>query len=211
MSNQKRSNSNRKSTATKRSTATSYSANKRRKAVNNRKARKQHMPRQNKMVIIICLAILCVGLIFPEVLPEILGASIARIVKWVAIFGILLAILMTRYRKTITEGIGWLYDTVINPYGDWDDDFDDDEDDEDDEDEEYDDEEDDEDEFPQPIRTRAPRRVVEAEDEEEDEDDEAKPQQAFTQEDYELFMQFMALRNAANQQSEADKPKKTKK
>ncbi len=215
MSNQKRSNSTRKSTASKRpAPATSYSAEQRRKSVNRKKkSHKQHMPRQNKMIMLVCLAILCVGLIFPEVIPQIIGSTATRLVKFVAIFGIILAIAMTRYRMTITDGFSWLYEKVINPYDDWDDDdFEDEEDDEDyeDDDDEDEEEEEEEEELPKPIRSRKPRPVVDDEEDDETEEEEA-PQQEFTQEDYELFMKFMAFRNAANQQPEAGKQKKTKK
>ena len=169
------------------------------------KVRKQHMPGQNKLLMLAGLAILCVALIAPEILG-LLGTRVAVIIRWAAVIAVILAIVATRYNMTVTECIGWLIDKLLNRDDDWDDD-----DDEWDDDEEWDDFDEDEGFVDEPrpaVRRRAPAEpapVVE----------EAREVEC-TKENYELFLQFMEFqkaqkKNASAPKSEQPAPKTSKK
>lgn len=158
-------------------------------------ARKQRMPGQNKLLMVVGLAILCVGMIAPEILA-LLGTRVAVIVRWAAVIAIVLAIVATRYNMTASECVSWLIDKLLNREDDWDDDEDEWDDDEDWED--FDDEDNEVVEEPKPaVRRRAPATpapVVEEANE-----------VGYSQEDMELFAQFMAFREA-QRKAQVNKP-----
>ena len=198
MSNKSRSK-NARNTRIQQDTATrkQLEARKRKKVVH-----KQKMPGQNKMFMLIGLAILCVGMIAPELLAM-LGTRVAAILKWLAVIAIVLAIVATRYKMTASECVGWLIDKLLNREEEY-------EDEEEDEEEEWDDDEDwedfcdDEDEIveePKPaVRKRAP--VAPAPVPAPAVEEAVVPQ--YSKENYELFMQFMEFQKA--QKAQATKP-----
>ena len=183
MSNKKRSKNSR-NTRHQQDTATRKQVEARKR----QKSRKQKMPSQNKLLMLVGLVILCVGIIAPEIL-SLLGPRIAVIVKWLAVIAIILAIVATRYNMTGSECVGWLVDKLLNRDNDDYEDEDDEEWDDEEDWDDFDDEEDDIVEEPKPaVRRRAPAEpapVVE----------EARVPEC-NKEDFELFMQFMAFREA---------------
>ena len=179
--------SNKRSNARKSRNQHDTATRKQNEARKRQKARKQHMPGQNKLLILFGMAVLCVALVAPELL-SLLGPRIATIVKWVAVIAIVLAVLATRCALTVTDYIGRIIDKLLNR--------DDEEDYDDEEDEEWDDEEDwddfdDEDEVgveaPKPaVRRRAPAAPAPV----------VGEAVQCSQEDFELFRQFMQFREA---------------
>lgn len=188
--------SNKRSNARKSRNQHDTATRKQNEARKRQNARKQHMPAQNKLLMLGGLAVLCVALFIPELL-SLLGPRIAVIVKWIAAIAIVLAILATRCALTVTDYIGRIVDKILNR--DDEEYYDDEDDDEWDDDEDWDDF-DDEDvvEEPQPaVRRRAPATPAPAAEE--------ARQVECSKEDFELFMQFMEFREA-QKKAQALKP-----